>query len=98
MEKAKLWNGRKYWWCSPETGGHHDGKWVQHKPSDCNPKRIKKSNNGSTGKGGSTQSDGKKPKHGKSPKLVVTQEARVILEKHGIDINKSITVESDDDE
>ena len=38
INKTREWNNRKWYFCSPETGGKCDGKWRCHKPSECNPK------------------------------------------------------------
>jgi hypothetical protein len=35
MQKYRTWNGSKWYWCDPETGGKCDGKWRTHKPKDC---------------------------------------------------------------
>uniref|UniRef100_A0A7S1YA70 Uncharacterized protein n=1 Tax=Grammatophora oceanica TaxID=210454 RepID=A0A7S1YA70_9STRA len=33
--KPKMWNNKKWWYCSEKTGGKCDGKYRIHKPSDC---------------------------------------------------------------
>ena len=35
LTKPREWNGKSWWWCSPETGGKCDGKYRAHKPSEC---------------------------------------------------------------
>jgi hypothetical protein len=35
LKKSKPWNGKDWWYCSPETGGKCDGDWRVHKPSKC---------------------------------------------------------------
>jgi hypothetical protein len=35
LKKSKSWNGKDWWFCSPETGGKCEGNWRVHKPSKC---------------------------------------------------------------
>ncbi len=35
LKKSKSWNGKDWWFCSPETGGKCEGNWRVHKPSSC---------------------------------------------------------------
>jgi hypothetical protein len=35
LKKSKSWNGKDWWYCSPETGGKCDGHWRVHQPSKC---------------------------------------------------------------
>ena len=35
LKKPREYNGKKWYWCSSETGGKCDGKYRIHKPSDC---------------------------------------------------------------
>ena len=32
---ARTWNERPWYWCSPETGEHREGKWRAHQPVEC---------------------------------------------------------------
>ena len=36
-----MWNGNKWYWCSKETGGKCEGRWVRHAPSSCEGKAFK---------------------------------------------------------
>ena len=38
LKLPKEWNGRKWHYCHPDTGGKCEGVWRQHKPSDCKGK------------------------------------------------------------
>ena len=38
LMKPKEWNGRKWHYCHPDTGGKCDGVWRQHTPSSCKGK------------------------------------------------------------
>jgi hypothetical protein len=35
LRKYRIWNGLKWYWCSPETDGKCDGHWRLHSPKDC---------------------------------------------------------------
>ena len=35
VNKPFMFNGKKFWWCSPETGGKCTGALRRHKPSEC---------------------------------------------------------------
>ena len=37
----RLWNGAKWYWCHPNTGGKCDGAWRAHLPSACKGKARK---------------------------------------------------------
>ena len=36
-----MWNGNKWYWCSKETGGKCEGRWVRHPPASCEGKAFK---------------------------------------------------------
>ena len=36
-----MWNGNKWYWCSKETGGKCEGRWVRHAPNSCQGKAFK---------------------------------------------------------
>ena len=36
-----VWNGNKWYWCSKETGGKCEGRWVRHSPSSCEGKAFR---------------------------------------------------------
>ena len=38
LKTPKEWNGVKWYYCHKDTGGKCDGKWRQHKPSQCKGK------------------------------------------------------------
>ena len=35
LKKSKMWQGKEWWWCHPDTGGKCDGVYRRHKPSEC---------------------------------------------------------------
>ena len=35
LTETRLYKGRKYYWCCAKNGGKCEGKWRQHKPSQC---------------------------------------------------------------
>lgn len=39
--KPKEWNGKRWWYCHPETGGKCDGEYRRHEPKDCQGKAFK---------------------------------------------------------
>ena len=36
-----MWNRNKWYWCSKETGGKCEGRWVRHTPANCEGKAFK---------------------------------------------------------
>lgn len=38
--KPKEWNGKRWWYCHPETGGKCDGEYRRHEPKDCQGKAF----------------------------------------------------------
>ena len=36
-----MWNGNKWYWCSKQTGGKCEGRWVCHPPASCEGKAFK---------------------------------------------------------
>ena len=30
LSRTRVWNGNKWYWCSKETGGKCEGRWVRH--------------------------------------------------------------------
>ena len=41
LTRTRMWNGNKWFWCSKETGGKCEGRWVWHSPSSCEGKAFK---------------------------------------------------------
>ena len=41
LSKPKEWNGKKWWYCHPDTGGKCDGEYRRHEPKDCQGKAFK---------------------------------------------------------
>jgi len=41
LREPREWNGKKWYWCSPETGGKCTGQYRIHKPSKCEGKAFK---------------------------------------------------------
>lgn len=41
LKKPREWNGKKWFWCSPETGGKCEGHYRVHHPSKCEGKAFK---------------------------------------------------------
>ena len=41
LTRTRMWNGNKWYWCSKETGGKCEGRWVRHAPSSCEGKAFK---------------------------------------------------------
>ena len=41
LTQTRMWNGNKWYWCSKETGGKCEGRWVQHTPTSCEGKAFK---------------------------------------------------------
>ena len=39
--KPKEWNGKKWWFCHPDTGGKCDGEYRRHEPKDCQGRAFK---------------------------------------------------------
>ena len=39
--EPRKFNGKKFYWCCPETGGKCNGAWRGHKPSKCQTKDWK---------------------------------------------------------
>ena len=39
--KPKDWNGKRWWYCHPDTGGKCDGEYRRHEPKDCQGKAFK---------------------------------------------------------
>ena len=37
----RMWNGNKWYWCSKETGGKCEGRWVRHTRASCEGKAFK---------------------------------------------------------
>lgn len=35
LKKPRMWKGKQWWYCSPETGGKCEGAYRRHKPSEC---------------------------------------------------------------
>ena len=35
LKKPREWNGTKWYWCAPETGGKCEGQYRAHKPNKC---------------------------------------------------------------
>lgn len=79
LKTPKNHNGKTYHWCHPSTGGKCDGKWRIHKPAECQGKEYKPKRTG----GHSSQ-----PK--KKPKMIISQEARAILENAGLSVEEAI--------
>ena len=42
LTRTRMWNGNKWFWCSKETGGKCEGRWVRHSPSSCEGKAFKR--------------------------------------------------------
>ena len=47
---TRIWNGNKWYWCSKETGGKCEGRWVRHPPSSCEGKAFRGFNKNGTRK------------------------------------------------
>ena len=41
LHKPRVWNGKDWWYCHPDTGGKCDGEYRRHKPSQCEGKAFK---------------------------------------------------------
>ena len=41
LTRIRVWNGNKWSWCSKETGGKCEGRWVRHPPASCEGKAFK---------------------------------------------------------
>ena len=41
LSRTMMWNGNKWYWCSKETGGKHEGQWVRHPPASRERKAFK---------------------------------------------------------
>ena len=41
LSRTRMWNGNKWYWCSKETGGKCEGRWVCHTPTSCEGKAFK---------------------------------------------------------
>ena len=41
LSSTRMWNGNKWYWCSKETGGKCEGRWVCHPPASCEGKAFK---------------------------------------------------------
>ena len=41
LTRTRMWNGNKWYWCSKETGGKCEGRWVRHTPASCEGKAFK---------------------------------------------------------
>ena len=72
LHKPREWNGQKYYYCAPETGGKCTGKWRLHKPKECKgkehvPEHLRKR--------GKTDSESAGNKNSKKSKPVSASEA-----------------------
>ena len=41
LHKPRVWNGKDWWYCHPDTGGKCEGEYRRHKPSQCEGKAFK---------------------------------------------------------
>ena len=41
LSQTRMWNGNKWYWCSKETGGKCEGRWVHQPPASCEGKAFK---------------------------------------------------------
>ena len=41
LSHIRVWNGNKWYWCSKETGGKCEGRWVRHPPKSCEGKAFR---------------------------------------------------------
>ena len=41
LSRTRMWNGNKWYWCSKETGGKCEGRWVHHPRASCEGKAFK---------------------------------------------------------
>ena len=41
LSHIRMWNGNKWYWCSKETGGKCEGRWVHHPPMSCEGKAFR---------------------------------------------------------
>ena len=62
LKKPKTWNGKKWYYCHPDTGGKCDGKYRRHKPSECKGKAFRSPQKGRRNEPSTTASDGSKRK------------------------------------
>ena len=52
LKKPREWNGIKWWYCSPDTGGKCQGVYRVHKPSECKSLKPKGESGPKKGTGG----------------------------------------------
>ena len=83
--KPKDWNGKRWWYCHPDTGGKCDGEYRRHEPKDCQGKAFK----GKKRKG-SPRGDDKvgKPNPGKR-ELKVAEALSTVVDDHETDSDSS---------
>ena len=41
QSRTRVWNGNKWYWCSKDTGGKCEGRWVRHHHSSCEGKPFR---------------------------------------------------------
>ena len=41
LSRTRMWNRNKWYWCSKETGGKCERRWVRHTPTSCEGKAFK---------------------------------------------------------
>ena len=71
---------RRYNWCSSQTGGHCDGRWVMHKPEDCLPVSEYKKQWNKRGKGPNKREQKQQPPAVDKKKLRVAEALASITE------------------
>ena len=59
LSRVRVWNGNKWYWCTKETGGKCEGRWVRQPPESCEGKAFRGFNKKGTRKDTSKQ---EKPK------------------------------------
>ena len=60
QSRSRVWNGNQWFWCSKETGGKCEGRWVCHHPSSCEAKAFRGFNKKGTHKENPKQEKTKK--------------------------------------
>lgn len=83
--KPKEWNGKKWWFCHPDTGGKCNGEYRRHEPKECQGrafkgKKYRKSSN--------EENEAAKPNPGKR-EMKVSEALSTIVDDHETDSESS---------
>ena len=85
LHKPKNWNGKRWWYCHPDTGGKCDGEYRRHEPKDCQGKAFKGKRRKKTPRGDNKVD---KPTPGKR-ELKVAEALSTIVDDHETESDSS---------